>query len=297
MILKKNLIKSLPLLAIATYGFIASIAYDSVALSVRGMPIVVLPIIALVALSAVSPFVSRAGVLSELCANNMLRPILFSVGQILVVRSLSSGTTFATFSSIAAGTVLTTVLGKLILKERIGHISFFGISITFIGVIFLKSNFDLPPLALFAGVVQGVGVFLAKKRTLSGARPIDMAAASLLTLLLISLPISGTYFFESGFGYKIGWTQILVSGISFALLQSTYCYLAKKIDSWMLSLVANTRIPASILVGALMNTGVFSWEKMCLGLVIFAGILISYLGMRSLNVRREENEKSMSEAS
>ena len=269
-------------LIILIYGFVAALTYDCVAKTFKGFPLLSLPILVGISLIFVLPFASIAGILRELNKNNFLRPFLFTLGQLLVVASLSFGSPFATFVSTGAGTIFAILAGKFFLRERISLLSFIGVTTTLSGVFLINQNFNLPILALVAGLIQGSAVFLARKRAVQGAYSIDMASASLLLLFIVSLPVS-FYFFSTHISQSsINWTSIFVSGAGFAFLQSAYCYLARRNEGWMLSLIGNTRIPASVLISGVLATQAFSWRTMGLGVMVFAGIVLAYLGMKKV---------------
>ncbi len=267
-------------LVILSYGFVAALTYDFVAKTYKDFPLLALPLFALLSLLLILPFAKVDGIFREFSRTNIIRPVLFSIGQLLVVGALSYGTPFATFVYTAAGTIFVITVGKLLLKEKIGLTSFLGVVITISGVFLINKNSNLPYLALFAGLVQGTGVFFARKRTIQGAQSIDMAGASLLFLFIISVPIAIILTLKYGIKTSFNWNAIFIAGSGFAFLQSAYCYLARRNESWMLSLVGNTRIPASVLISALLSTQAFSWQTMGLSVLIFLGIIMAYLGSR-----------------
>lgn len=271
------------LVIMSLYGFLAAVTYDCVAKTIWGHPLLALPIFVSLSLAIILPFSSKAAIKSELKNEHFLRPFLFSIGQLLVVGSLSYGSPFASFVSAAAGTTIASIFGKLFLRERISLQSLLGIGITITSVVLMKATMNLPYLGLLAGLVQGTGVFFARRRSLTGARPVDMAAASLLLLLTISIPIVIAIWHQFPTGTAVSWLHVAGAGIGFAALQGSYCYLSSKVSAWMLSLVGNTRIPASVLISALLSTQVFSWNKMLLSISVFAGVFLSYTGMKHSN--------------
>ncbi len=271
--------KSLSSLVMMSYGFIAALTYIFVSISLVGAPIIVMPLFVGVSLCCTLPFSNYENVLKEFHKDHIIRPILFSIGQILVVGSLSSKSAFATFVSTAAGTIVAVALGKVFLREKISFKSYIGVGFVLVGIFFLKKSSHLPMLALLAGVIQGSGVFFARRRSLAGARSIDMASASLVLLFVLSLPIAfiaGKFFIHHS---TINAIPIIGAGLGFAFLQTSYCFLSFKLEAWMLSLVGNTRIPASVIISALMATEAFSWMRMLLGLVVLTGVYFAYAGM------------------
>lgn len=251
--------------------------------STDNSPVIALPLFSLFAFIIVFPFSKTKGIIEELKPKLISRSIIFSVAQCFVIKALENRSTFSTFSSIALGTILAITLGKFFLRETITKTSFFGIILTFFGVFLLKKDFSMPYLALVAGILQGTGVFLTKKRSVAGASIPDMASANLLTLLVISTPLTMVTLLDANSPKPtLHWFIVLLVGVGFAALQTSYNYLSKNIDSWMLSLVGNSRIPASILVASIFYTEPFSWKKMGVGAIVFSGLAIAYYGMRAV---------------
>jgi drug/metabolite transporter (DMT)-like permease len=265
------------------YGFAAAYTYENVSNASKGFPLFSLPLFCVLALMVLIPFSNFNGIKKEFSGKTIIRPLLLTISQLLIIGSLSFGTPFSIFASTAAGTLCSTILGKFFLGEKIKRISAAGILLTITGVYFIKKTNDLPALAILAGIIQGSAVFLARKRSTSGARPVEMASASIILLFLASIPCS--YFLTPdhlSFS-AINIQSSMIAGLGFAFLQFSYCFLSGKIDAWMLSLIGNTRIPASVFITSFSSNQEISWFNLGLGLMIMSGIVIAYKGMQSSN--------------
>ncbi|RYZ87370.1 MAG: hypothetical protein EOP04_11845, partial [Proteobacteria bacterium] len=141
---------------IFTYGFVAALTYESVKQAHPAHPILALPYISLIAGNLLLPFSRFDKVLAEFKLANLLRPTFFTLGQILVVGSLSFGSTFSSFTSTAVGVIISIILGRLVLRESINFLSIIGVVIVGSALFGMKANFEFQILAMLAGIVQGV---------------------------------------------------------------------------------------------------------------------------------------------
>ena len=260
-----------------SYGFVAAITYSSVA-KITGHPLISLPVIALIASLLLLPFASLSDTLDEFRAKNILRPFLFSLGQVLIFKALEGNSTFSTFYSGAIGATVALLVGRVVLKEGIDRLSLFGVGLIVFGAYLVKNTASLTLFAVWAGVVQGSAVVLARKRSITGGNTHSMAFASMLFLCLFSLAFILKPGVTSQAFLSFNILQLTIAGLGFAALQSTYCYLSSHMKSWMLSISSNMRIPASIITSLLYGQSSISTPLVATSALITLGIAFIFSG-------------------
>jgi drug/metabolite transporter (DMT)-like permease len=207
---------------------------------------------------------------------NVLRAILFSVTQIFLFKAQSSGSTSSMLIAGIAGTIVGSVLGRLILKEVPDWLDVFAIIIGILAILIGNENLSNNLWALTGGIIQGVTAVVTRSLMRKKASRRGCIASGFffmfITMLIVLVVTRNTETI-------VALTMPGLTATIFVMLLAQYAFfqLYKLYDTQKAAVISLLRVPWAVVLELIVIGTVISTTKLISSAVIILAAAVSLI--------------------